>query len=224
MRPSLVVPLAAALLVLAGCGGSDDEPGDGGGEQEGASDAAVACRDDWRDFGEALQEARPDGGEDAATPSMLPSRWVTLAAEVDYYAGSASAADCEERLPAAQRTVRQLTDFGESLQRYDMERRLAGYERGAALAAYARPSGREGRAAPSARQVRTALTDLRRLAPQATGEQSAAWQQAGVVELGDAEAREQAVADLRVVSGESEAYRDAAAAARLLDRAVAATE
>lgn len=221
MRPSLVVPLAAVLLALAGCGGSDDEPA--GAEQEGVSDAAVACRDDWRDFGEALQEARPDGGDDAATPSMLPSRWVTLAAEVDYYAGSATPADCEERLPAAQRTVRQLTDFGESLQRYDMERRLAGYERGAALAAYARPSGREGRAAPSARQVRGALTDLRRLAPQATGEQSAAWQQASVVELGDEEAREQAVADLRVVSGESDAYRDAAAAARLLDRAVAAT-
>lgn len=221
MRPSLVVPLAAALLALAGCGGSDDEPS-AGGDQEGASDAALACRADWRAFEERLAQARP-GGDTPATPSTLPSRWVTLAAEVDYYAGSAAAADCDERLPAAQRTVRQLDDFSGTLRRYDMERRLAGYERDAALAAYARPSGREGRAAPSARQVRGALTDLRRLAPQATGEQAAAWQQAAVADLGDDEARDRAVADLRVVSGESAAFRDAAAAARVLDRAVAAS-
>lgn len=220
MRPSLVVPLAAVLLTLAGCGG-DDEADDGSG-QEGASEAALACRAEWRGVEETLPQAGPgDGGP--PTPSWLGSRRVTLAAEVDYYATSATAADCEERLPAARRTARQIDDFGASLRRYDMEQRLAGYERGAALAAYARPSGREGRAAPSVRQVRAALTGLRRLAPQATGEQSAAWQQAAVVDLGDERARERAVADLRVVSGESAAYRDAAAAARVLDRAVAAT-
>lgn len=214
----------ATLLVLTGCGGSEGSEGAEESDraeiatQTEVDDVTQACRDDWQELGEQVEA---ELGDAAPTPSVLRTRWVTVEAQIAYYSTSATSDDCESRLRDEQATIDALSSFSESLRPYDIEARLAGYERD--LTAYARPAGRAGRAAPSVAQVRSALADLRRLAPQATAQQSAAWQQAAVVDLEDEQARKRATRDLEVVSGESAAYRDATAAARVLARAVTAT-
>lgn len=212
------VALAALLPVLAACGGAEPEAQPTADPSTDA--AAQQCREQWRALADDVEGDLT--GDDAGTPSDLGARWVTVTAQVRYYATSGTAGDCAETLEREQDTIAALEDFSEELAPLDVELALRGYERSRDLASYARPSGREGRAAPSPRQVATALRDLARLAPQASADQAAGWQQATVTDLGNPRARDRAVADLEVLSGESTAYRRAQRAIALLDRAVEA--
>lgn len=230
-RPKTVAWRAVALAglasltapLLAACGGSDEPESQASASP--TTDAAVQqCREEWRALGEQVEdELTTDSGDDeVVTPSGLRARWVTVTAQISYYASSGTAGDCEETLAGEQDTIAALEDFSEELAPLDVELALSGYERSRDITSYARPSGREGRAAPSPKQVETALRDLRRLAPQATADQAAGWQQASVTDLADAKARDKAVADLEVLSGESAPYRKAQRAIAVLDRAIEA--
>lgn len=214
---SLAVVLALLAPALAGCGGGSDEAAEEAKPSASADPAVQECREQWQELGDEAQEQAGDPEE--ATPSTLGTRWVTVTAQIDYYASAAGAADCEETLQQEQDRIEQLADFTDDLAPFDLERALARYDADLGGTAYARPSGRKGRGAPTAKQVSAALEDLTRLAPQVTAAQAAGWQQAAVVDLGNAKARKKAVADLRVVSEESAVYRKAQRAKQVLERA-----
>lgn len=217
-RAVVVAVLAALAPVVAACGGAEPEAEPTATPSTDA--AAQQCREQWRALADDVEGDR--AGDSDGTPSGLEARWVTVTAQIRYYATSGTAGDCEETLGREQDTIAALEDFSEELAPLDVELALRGYERSRDITSYARPSGREGRAAPSPRQVETALRDLGRLAPRASADQAAGWQQAAVTDLDDARARDRAVADLEVLSGESAAYRRAQRAIAVLDRAVEA--
>lgn len=221
-RPRIVAWRAALLAgvapLLVACGGG--EPDAAPSKAPSADPAVTECREQWQALADEVDDELT-GDEEVATPSGLRGRWVTVTAQIDYYASSGTAGDCEQTLEQEQDTIAALEKFSRQLAPLDVELALSGYERD--LTSYARPSGREGRAAPSAKQVKAALADLRRLAPQVTADQAAGWQQAAVTDVGDAKARRGAVADLEVLSGESSAYRRAERAIAVLEKASRAT-
>lgn len=222
-RPALAALVLLGLgPLLAGCGGdASDDGAEAGRATPSADPESTQCREDWAAVRDEVDDllADADGGGSTPTPSDLRARWVTVTAQVDYYARTGSAGDCADTLERERATIASLQKFSELLAPYDVELALNGYTRDRTITSYARPSGREGRAAPTPQQVKAALADLERLAPQATAQQAAAWQQALVTDVADDAAQRKAVADLQVLSGESVAYRKAQQARALLQRA-----
>jgi hypothetical protein len=216
-RPRFRLLAGAGLLVagtaLAGCGGDSDEgrdPDSSGAPAEAASapdEETAACRSAWSELGDDAGAARAeatgavDQDGEAPPPSALTSRWTSVEATVEYYVGSATSDDCGETLADQEAAIAALSDFGEELRRFDMQRQLAELD-----------------ADDDRRATRQALRTLVEQAPRATEDQAAAWEQAAVVELDDARARRQAIDDLQLLSEESRAWRRSEQAVRLLER------
>ena len=205
------------MVLLAGCGSSDPEPKD-----TGPNKATLACRDKWEDLSKQVR-----GNDEKTNPSALASRWNNVVATINYYASSAQESDCSGAIDRQKQAIAALTAFGRRLSPYDMELRLEEVrDRAMAYAEGPRPprptpspapKGKKKQAKkpkrlplpPKPSSIADAVKKLTAQAPKATEQQGPGWQQARVAELGDKEAVAKAVKDLRFLSAESPAYREA---------------
>lgn len=233
-RPRARVGRAAAFLscvvVLTGCGSAATDSA----EAEDVTPEVRACRAEWKELGQQVR-----GRDRATNPSVLATRWNTIAATIDYYAVQATEEDCGSQLDAQEDSMTALAEFVDEVAPYDMPRRLqevyadaSDYANGPRPTPSPLPKGstkkerqRAEKAQPPAPSTIAAdLTTLRRQAPVATDEQGPAWQQARVVDLEDDAARAKAVKDLAFLSRESAAYGECAAALRRIRAALAAAQ
>lgn len=217
-------------VLLSGCGGDDGAGGEGADDAgssgaEAPDEATVGCRTQWQDLADQAVSVREELAEgvdpDSSTPppSVLTSRWTNIEATAGIYAETATPADCREPLRDQREASQALEEFVEELRPFDAALLLAEAEGDEALVAYERPGGRAGEDAPRVPQVRRALETMREQASAATADQDPGWRQAAVADLADEEARTQAVEDLELLSGESQAWQDVQGALQVLDRA-----
>jgi hypothetical protein len=216
--PSVVaLPLALSLALLgtlSGCGSDEDESREGGKPTK----AAQACRADWKDLADEV-----DDRSSATNPSALAPRWNTVAATADYYAAFAGGSDCGSTIEGQEKAMDDLAAFAAKLAPYDMEQRLDEVQSDAEqYAASPRPPAPSPSAVPGKKKgqkqkraprppkpadIATALKTLTTQAPLATQQQGPGWEQARVIEISDAAAVAKTVKDLAFLSSESPAYR-----------------
>lgn len=213
-RRSAFLGTLVLMVTLAGCGGAAEPTGPRAGKTTAPDRETADCRDQWRALGQEIK-----GNDEVTVPSALPERWTSVIATVDYYATSAKATDCKDRLDAQRKAIEQLTTFSAALRSWDMEYRL-GLVKASAAKYAASPAPKKGNR-PKPKQVAAALKELTTQAPVATQQQDPAWQQAAVTEVADTAAVRKATKDLDVVSGESPAFRRCRAALGVIGKALA---
>jgi hypothetical protein len=219
-RPAVVACVAAvAALSLAGCGSAEEPPV---AEPTPVAKDVAECREQWRDLGETVAD-RVEG----ESPSALASRWTSLVATIDYYATSAKESDCDDRLAEQRTSITALESFAASLRRWDLEHQLAVVESDARTYATSprpkAPKRKNAERPPRPAAVLTALRLLARQAPRASEQQRPGWQQAAATDLSDRAAVAKARKDLAFLSEESPAYRQGAAALRVIRSALQAS-
>ncbi len=216
-RPAVVACVAAvAALSLVGCGPSEEPRA---AEPTPVSEDVAECREQWRDLGETVAD-RAEGD----TPSDLASRWTSLVATIDYYATSAKESDCDDRLVDQRKSITTLDAFSRSLRRWDLEHQLSVVESDARTYATSprpkAPKRKNAERPPRPAAVLLALRTLARQAPRASEQQRPGWQQAAATDLSDRAAVAKARKDLAFLSEESPAWRQGAAALRVIRSAL----
>ncbi len=216
-RPAVVACVAAvAALSLVGCGPSEEPRA---AEPTPVSEDVAECREQWRDLGETVADK-----VEGKTPSTLASRWTSLVATIDYYATSAKEADCDDRLVDQRKSITTLDAFSRSLRRWDLEHQLSVVESDARTYATSprpkAPKRKNAERPPRPAAVLLALRTLARQAPRASEQQRPGWQQAAATDLSDRAAVAKARKDLAFLSEESPAWRQGAAALRVIRSAL----
>jgi hypothetical protein len=227
-----VLPFLAggvAAGVLAGCGASSPSaPG-----RPDAAAAAADCRDRWQHVADQIT-----GRDQQVNPSDLADRWTAALGTAQYYATSATAADCGAPLAHEQDTIRQIQAWSAQLRRYDIpylfgalapvatDYLLAPAPKGAGKnGAGKKGPGKKGTAKkgaaapPTKKQVQAALTTLQDTATLATTDMQAGWDEATTVDLDDPAAVQHTLADLAFLAGDSTPYQTCEAALAVLERA-----
>jgi len=221
---SATLVAALALATLTGCGG------DSGKKSDKPTKAALACRAKWKHLGEDIAPQ-----VDLTQPSALPGRWNTVAATVDYYTTSAAGKGCGDQIDEQQQAITALKAWSAQLTGYDMEAQLALVKDDATAYATgpwpaAPPTVKKKHKKKQPKPVRppkpalvaAALKTLTSQAPVATQQQSAGWEQASVIDLGNTAATTKAKKDLAFLSSESSGWRACQAALATIKAALAA--
>ena len=221
----LLLPVVLALAVtvaLAGCGTSAPT----GSPSSDAPAGATDCRAQWQQVADGLA-----GRDQQVDPSDLADRWTAVLATAQYYATSATAADCGAALADQQDTVREIQAWSAQLRRYDIPYRFGALAPVATdyLLAPAPTNGagtngagtKAAKVPPTKKQVQAALTTLQNTATLATTDMQAGWDEATAVDLGDPAAVRHTLDDLAFLAGDSAPYQTCAAALAVLEQAKA---
>ncbi len=162
-----------------------------------------------------------------------------MVATIDYYSTSATGKSCGAQIDEQQQAIAALKAWSARLTGFDMQAQLALVKDDAtAYAAGPWPAAPSPTPTPGAKKhkkkqpkpvrppkpalVGAALTTLTAQAPVATQQQGPGWEQASVVDLGDAAATTKAVKDLQFLSTESSGWRASQAALATIRAALAA--
>lgn len=113
---SLVITGLLATVGVALVGGCGASPPSVRGD---AAARAADCRDQWQQVADGLA-----GRDQQVDPSDLADRWTAVLATAQYYATSATAADCGKPLADQQDTVREIQAWSARLRRYDIPYRF----------------------------------------------------------------------------------------------------
>lgn len=217
MRRLIAAAACASLLVgAAGCGEHPPTKG------ELAEKANSQCRDKWRNLGKPLRV-----NVDATYPSGLSDRWNSVVATIDYYAVSAKARDCKQRLDDQITAVAQLVIFGNDLRPYDMPVQVLTL-RGAVDSYLAeplpKPPAGKGRPIPppTKKAVRKAWQQLVTHATPSVEELRPGWDQANLVDLKDEKQVAKTLRDLDFLASDGPHWLQANAALAVVQAALRA--
>ena len=214
-----LVLVTLALPGLTACGGASTDA------TASPSKAATDCRQQWKKLG---QDIAPEAK--LTNPSALPQRWNTVAATIDYYSTSATGKSCGDQIAEQEKAIAALEAWSAQLTGFDMQAQLAlvdtaatSYAAGPWPPAPKKVKGHKRQPRPPKPSlVGAALTTLTSQAPVATQQQAPGWQQASVIDLGDAAATAKAKKDLQFLSTQSSGWIASQSALATIRTALAA--
>ena len=214
-----LIAAVACVCLLVGATGCGEQPPT---KAEKAEKANSKCREKWRNLGKPLRV-----NVDATYPSGLSDRWNSVVATIDYYAISAKARDCEQRLDDQITAVAQLVIFGNDLRPYDMPVQVLTLR--SAVDSYLaeplpKPPAGKGRPIPppSKKAVQKAWKQLVTHATPSVEELRPGWDQANLIALNDKKQVTQTLKDLDFLAGDGPHWLQANAALAVIQAALRA--